>query len=446
MPKKTPYGGRWKVVRSLSAGGQGEIYMVSDLAEEFADECVLKRLRNNKRLGRFEREIRALQELQSPHISPILDHRVDSPAYLVTPYLGPSLVKFAGSRQLSIEEGLRLYCDAVEGVRDAHSSNPPIVHRDIKPTNVVVLPDGSSASVIDFGLCQFLDNETVALTTDEAFGNSAFAAPECLAGREEEPGTACDVYSLGKLLYWMLSWGEHIQRENLSNDRLAKIRTDSAFIRSYINRLLKNTIIESPNERWSASQLLEETNRTIGLLGRLGDYEGRGLHVLYDRFGLENEHSKSSIHRITRDYGEGGETMDFAIRFEVPSTCNVQLDSIQVAAHWQEGTPELGLTIMGNNGSEPGGESVGQAQIACPRDRGAVVQSVGFDPGSILERGKDYWLVFSAGSQGNIGVWGAPLYMRPWPTEFAKRVEGVWRPAVSETGPGPAVRILARDV
>ena len=62
------------------------------------------------------------------------------------------------------------------------------MHRDIKPNNVVVSPNGENAYLIDFGICQYADGELTLLTTREAYGNPAFAAPESFLGRGEEPG------------------------------------------------------------------------------------------------------------------------------------------------------------------------------------------------------------------------------------------------------------------
>jgi hypothetical protein len=114
--------------------------------------------------------------------------------------------------------------------------------------------------------------------------------PPSLAGREAEPGPPCDVYSLGKLLYWMVSGGKHINREYISDRVLERIRTHHRLVRFYIARLLRGTIAEAPASRWTAQRLLKEVVRTRGLVARVKDYEEGGLVVLVDGFDLDDSY------------------------------------------------------------------------------------------------------------------------------------------------------------
>jgi len=280
------YGDRWRIVRQIGEGGQAHTYEVLDLRDG-STGWVLKRLKNRKRLSRFEREILALDALRSPHIPRTMDYSIEESAYHVTANLGIGLDKYAASNTLEVDRALAIFEQVVSAVRDAHES-AGVVHRDIKPNNIVVSPEGEEAYLIDFGICQYRKGELTLLTTDEPFGNPAFAAPECFLGREEEPGPLCDVYSLGKVLYWMVSGCRYISRENLSEGVLSRIQTDNEVIRFYIARLLRSTVVEDPAGRWTASRLLEEVTSARKLVDRIRQYQRGGEVVLTDGFGVED--------------------------------------------------------------------------------------------------------------------------------------------------------------
>ncbi|MET0993669.1 MAG: protein kinase, partial [Mycobacterium sp.] len=134
-------------------------------------------------------------------------------------------------------------------VKDAHSKD--VVHRDIKPNNVTV-NDDSRAFLVDFGICA--DESDSGLTsTMEALGNRSFTAPECEPGSDVEIGTASDVYSLGKLLYWIASDGKKLPQQRFDRDKLT---VTDVHARQYISILIEHTVLEDPRQRISATELL----------------------------------------------------------------------------------------------------------------------------------------------------------------------------------------------
>ena len=199
---------------------------------------MLKRLKNPKRLGRFEREVQALRAVRSDHILSIEDFDLHEPAFLVTPLVGRDLVKCVQERQLNLLEALSLFEHMVTAVRDAHEVG--VAHRDLKPNNVVVSEDGK-AFVIDFGLCQVLDGELVLTTTGELIGTAAFAAPDCAPGSARGCGPSSDIYSLGKLLHWLVSGGGLIHREAISDAVVAGIRHPDRWARHYVAGIVRDT-------------------------------------------------------------------------------------------------------------------------------------------------------------------------------------------------------------
>jgi serine/threonine protein kinase len=99
----------------------------------------------------------------------------------------------------------------VLAVRSCELSKPQIIHRDINPKNILILPDGS-LRLIDFGICQFDDGHLITLT-DENVGTRDFTAPECEAGNEAEIGLHSDLYSVGKVLWSMVTSQRGFARE-----------------------------------------------------------------------------------------------------------------------------------------------------------------------------------------------------------------------------------------
>src|SRR5205809_632156 len=121
------YGGRWQVLSHAGQGGQGDVFRVRD-RQTGSEDWVLKRLRNPKRLGRFRREIEALNAISSPHIPRVADYCTEEPGYLVTPLLGTDLERYCRSNPLSVEAALELFEQLAVGLRDAHGQG--VAHRD----------------------------------------------------------------------------------------------------------------------------------------------------------------------------------------------------------------------------------------------------------------------------------------------------------------------------
>lgn len=240
------FGPRWNWVRDLPEGGQGHIFVVKRADGADDREYVLKRLKNPKRIDRFEREVDACKRLEHPNILRIIDQGADQKGrpYMVTEYCQRGSLADnpppVGTPVLNVLETFRQMCAAVAY---AHAHN--VVHRDIKPENILLRED-KTAVLGDFGIC-FIDDEGTRVTmTDEVAGSRFYCAPELRDGRLKEgvPVTAADVYSLGKVLYWMLSGGHIFDREEHRTDeyRLGKHDpSDPAW--ELVNELLDSTIL-----------------------------------------------------------------------------------------------------------------------------------------------------------------------------------------------------------
>jgi serine/threonine protein kinase len=205
--------GKWKVIRALSEGGQAHTYLVSEDGTDNKDVFVLKRLKNLERIQRFKGEVRACAELSHPNILRVVDHDYEGQKpYLVSEYLpGGSLSKI-DITSYPLVDRLRIFCEICRAVEHAHAHKPTIVHRDLKPDNIFLRADMKTPVVGDFGICFIDEDGERATLVDEAVGSRRFTAPELEDGRADEVGPASDVYSLGKMLYWMLA-GKVFDRE-----------------------------------------------------------------------------------------------------------------------------------------------------------------------------------------------------------------------------------------
>lgn len=201
--------GAWRVGERLGAGGMGEVYRGEREEGGFLQSAALKIVRagmaSDAIVARFVLERQVLAQLEHPAIARLLDGGLapdGRPWFAMELVEGEPITTYASSAALSIEQRLKLVIDVAEAVAYAHRSL--VVHRDLKPTNVLVTPAGSP-KLLDFGLAKLLAPESdPGLTRSEVRAlTPAYAAPEQVAGGAIT--TATDVYSLGVLLYELLT-------------------------------------------------------------------------------------------------------------------------------------------------------------------------------------------------------------------------------------------------
>jgi len=258
MATWTPKG--WKIEQSLSEGGQGWTYLArrSDGSDE--RKYVLKRLKNQERLARFEKEIEALRKLSHPGILQIIETAKDEPFYVAEYCEKGDLTKADLSNQTLLKKPW-LYREICDAIAAAHRAN--IIHRDLKPRNILIRNDGSVA-VGDFGLCLDLNDLEERLTmSSEPIGARHYVAPELEDGRVVDPKPSSDCYSLGKLLYYIFR-GRSFSRER-HREQAHDLRAFDDDVRlNFVYELLDKTITTSPTARYqSAAELLDALDRVI---------------------------------------------------------------------------------------------------------------------------------------------------------------------------------------
>lgn len=202
--------GSWKVVRPLATGGMGVVYLVERQDGQFQQRGALKLIRQglatDEMVHRFLQERQILATLDHPNMARLLDGGTTAEGlpWLVMEYVdGVPLYEWCSARALTLRERLRLFLALCGSVEAAHRRL--VLHRDIKPANVLVTADGTPR-LLDFGVAKIFSAEGVAasdLTTARAPLTPEYASPEQLRGSTVT--TASDVYSLGVLLYELLT-------------------------------------------------------------------------------------------------------------------------------------------------------------------------------------------------------------------------------------------------
>jgi serine/threonine protein kinase len=218
-------GGRYQVISILGKGGMGLVYRVNQifLNKEFALKTIEKHLMSEIVIRRFQQEARTAFALDHPNIITVNDFGVLDDS---TPFLVMELIKgeTLGERLkrtgcLTVEEAIPIFVQVCFGLAYAHEHG--IVHRDIKPNNIMLLdglPSGAEGSVkiVDFGIAKFTEHEggeIQALTrTGEIFGSPLYMSPEQCSGARVDH--RADVYSLGCVFYEALTGAPPCVGEN----------------------------------------------------------------------------------------------------------------------------------------------------------------------------------------------------------------------------------------
>lgn len=197
--------GPYTLIRLLGSGGIGSVYLAERILGGAPQRLALKMLGQHAAgpsfVERFHREQHILGSLDHPRITRMMDAGLTETGqpYLVMEYVdGEHLDAYCDVRKLGIAERLRLFLQVCDAVAYAHRNL--IVHLDLKPSNILVTASGE-VKLLDFGTSKLLQTDSRFTTT--VLATPAYASPEQL--RNEPVTTACDVYSLGAILFELLS-------------------------------------------------------------------------------------------------------------------------------------------------------------------------------------------------------------------------------------------------
>jgi serine/threonine protein kinase/tetratricopeptide (TPR) repeat protein len=228
--------GSYRIEREVGRGGMGAVYEASRADNEFNKRAAIKLVKRGMDtdfvLRRFRKERQILAALDHPHIAGLLDGGTteDGLPYFVMEYIqGQPLYSYCDTNKLSITERLKLFRSICDAVHYAHQKQ--VVHRDIKPSNVLVTSEGVP-KLLDFGIAKLL-NPTLAgdITHDPTatamrLMTPEYASPEQVQGAPTTPTT--DVYSLGVLLYELLTGHRPYRLVNRAPHEIARVICEEA--------------------------------------------------------------------------------------------------------------------------------------------------------------------------------------------------------------------------
>jgi eukaryotic-like serine/threonine-protein kinase len=221
--------GPYKIVRKIGEGGMGAVYLAARDDAQYKKQVAIKLVKRGMAssfiVRRFRNERQILASLDHPNIARLLDGGTsdDGLPYFVMEYIeGQSITEYADERDLSTVERLKLFGKVCAAVHYAHQKL--VVHRDIKPSNILVTPEGEP-KLVDFGIAKLLDpkqSDGLIDTAATAVGmmTPEYASPEQVRG--EQITIATDVYSLGVVLYQLLTGRRPYQLKSRSPQEIVQ--------------------------------------------------------------------------------------------------------------------------------------------------------------------------------------------------------------------------------
>jgi eukaryotic-like serine/threonine-protein kinase len=203
--------GRYRLIKRLGMGGMAVVYLARHVMIERLSAIKILRQEMGMNPGhreRFLREARAVNRINHPNIVEITDvGETDGLVFLVMEYVaGAPLSRVLGSGPLAWPRAASIARQIASALARAHQAG--VIHRDLKPDNVLIIPGGpdapetETAKLTDFGIAKVMDAPSLTLG-EQTFGTPGYVAPEILMGEPVDPRS--DLYSLGILLYEMLS-------------------------------------------------------------------------------------------------------------------------------------------------------------------------------------------------------------------------------------------------
>jgi len=270
--------GRYKLLNILGEGGMGIVYLAEQqepIRRKVALKVIKPGMDSRRVIARFEAERQALALLDHPNIAHVYDAgttEAGRPYFVMEFVKGLPITEHCDRQKLTIEDRLGLFVQVCQAVQHAHQKG--IIHRDINPSNILVSIEGDRAipKIIDFGvakaLAQPLTERTLATENSQLLGTPEYMSPEQADMAGVDIDTRSDIYSLGVLLYVLLTGVLPFDSDTLREGGIEHIRqiireTDPKTPSTHLTKLGDEAMTIAQNRRMEIQTLARNLRKEL---------------------------------------------------------------------------------------------------------------------------------------------------------------------------------------
>lgn len=256
---------RYEVIKTIGEGGMANVYLAEDtiLNRKVAIKVLRGDLSSDEKfIRRFQREALSVSNLSHPNIVEVYDvGEEDGQHYIVMEHIeGKTLKQLLKKRDsLTLSEVLDIMTQLTDGISHAHESY--IIHRDIKPQNIMILDDGK-IKITDFGIAMAL-NATQLTQTNSVMGSVHYLPPEQASGKNAT--IKSDIYSMGILMYELLTGTVPFRGDNAveialkhMKDKIPSVRKQDPSIPQSVENILLKATAKNPRNRYDSAKEMHE--------------------------------------------------------------------------------------------------------------------------------------------------------------------------------------------
>jgi serine/threonine protein kinase len=284
----------------IGSGGQGTVFRA--INDSYKGEYALKYFDFRGKRGemkkkakeRFKKELLIPNNISHPNIIKFVDGGKDTTDryYIVMELADKNLNDWIAEREYTLDEKIELFTKILDGVEALHTHDPPVYHRDLKPANILFV--NGEVKISDFGIAFILDENERYSNTRERVGSYFWMPPGAELGRDDTPSPIFDCYSLGKILYFLLSDGKILFREYFEKPQyfLPYLHLDPRYM--CFKEIFERTCTDDPRDRLDIDGIREFLERVYQNFQEYQNYTD-DLLALAHAFHLKTRYEKYKL-------------------------------------------------------------------------------------------------------------------------------------------------------